>query len=216
MMNTLPGILDRVSTLENFSEAESVQASIRDLQNEIHRLETSLIKTNQYNRRQNLVINGIPDKVPQHALEGICIDIVKKLGLDLVEQRDVVACHRLMKPANSTGPSPTIIRFTNRKIAEYCMKHKYNLGKLKLPWKLSFSEDLCEANEEVRQSCMQLKEDGLIEHFITRNGYVKVFSKKTAGNGTLNKNRAPVKIKHPKDLQPVIDRFMNLDVSDQE
>ena len=63
---------------------------------------------------------------------------------------------------------------------------------------------------------MQLKEDGLIEHFITRNGYVKVFSKKTAGNGTLNKNRAPVKIKHPKDLQPVIDRFMNLDVSDQE
>ena len=64
---------------------------------ELIRLEKEITITNQYNRRQNLIIDGIPDDVPQHLLEQVCLDIVHEIGFLPVGSYEVVGCHRLKK-----------------------------------------------------------------------------------------------------------------------
>ena len=170
---------------------ENLQGEINTLQKKVYEVEKELYKTNQYNRRQNLVIDGIPDKIPQHDLERTVVQIISKLGVH-VHPREVVGCHRLVKPSNNpNSPTPTIIRFTNRKVSEICIRNKRFLDKLRFPWKLDFREDLCEANDVIRQECEVLKERGFIHQYIVRNGFVKTISKK---------GDFPRKINHPDDL----------------
>ena len=169
----------------------TIGADIHILKQKVYDVEKELYKTNQYNRRQNLVIDGIPDKIPQRDLERLSVDIINKLGFP-VQFRDVVGCHRLKKPTDDPNkPTPTIIRFTNRKVTEYCMRNNRFLGRIRVPWKLSFREDLCDANDDIWNQCLSLKEDGVINHFLVRNGFVKVVEKR---------GDFPRKINHPDDL----------------
>ena len=137
-------------------------------------LEKDITVTNQYNRRPNLIIDGIPDKVPQRNLEGVCLDLIQKLGIFNVSCFEVEGCHRLRKGVNDSC-APTIIRFTNRKIPELCKKYRWKLSKLRYNgWDLSFREDLCEANKTVFTECEKMMNDGQLSRVYTHNGFVKV------------------------------------------
>ena len=83
------------------------------------------------------------------------------------------------------------------------MKNQYKLSKLRLPWKLSFSEDLCDVNVGIRDECARLKDAGEIEHFIVRNGFVKVFKKNQSSGSGRNRKSRPIKVNHPRDLQSI-------------
>ncbi len=48
----------------------------------------------QYGRRNNIEINGIPNDVKDSSLEGKVVDILTKVGVD-VSSDDIEACHRL-------------------------------------------------------------------------------------------------------------------------
>ena len=80
--------------------------SLQLIQEELVRPEKD-ITTNQYNRHQNLIIEGIPDHVRHHHLENVCLDIHI---IEPVGNYEVVGCHR-----NRKGPhdvtSSTIFRF---------------------------------------------------------------------------------------------------------
>ena len=103
---------------------------------------------------------------------------------------DVVGCHRLKK-TDTESSAPTIIRFVNRKVPEYCKRNKWRLRNLNLyNWNLSFREDLCEANEAILAKCEELKATGILRKVFTYNGFVKVAK---------NQER-PTKIAHMKDV----------------
>ena len=170
--------------IEHSDEVEQLVTKMVELEIEIQ-------KTNQYGRRPNLVIDGIPDRVPQHHLEGICLEIIQKLGINNVTRLEVEGCHRLRKREGDRN-SPTIIRFTNRKISELCKRNKWKLKKLRYNnWFLTFREDLNEANSEIYSKCEQLKSIGRLARVYTHNGFTKVVK---------NEGEWPKKIFHMKEL----------------
>ena len=165
---------------------------IDDLKVSMNKVERDITVTNQYNRRENLIIDGIPDNVPQWKLERTCLEIVHKLGFRDVGVYEVVGCHRLRKKEKDIT-APTIIRFTNRKIAEFCKKNKWKLNKFNFNnWNLSMREDLCESNDKIFTECEKLKDRELLSKVFTYNGFVKV-SKDTADR--------PKKLSHMDDVR---------------
>ena len=90
-------------------------------------------------------------------------------------------------------PAQTIVRFTNRKIVNHCLRNRNILLEQKdyLGMNLRFFESLCESNKNVYNECFNLKKKGFIEEYYIRNGFVKVIIK----NGD-----KPKKIHHPDDL----------------
>ena len=170
--------------------------SIDWLQDELIRVDKDVTVTNQYNRRQNLIIDGIPNNVRDHQLEHYCIEVIRKLGFQSrtnpLTPYDVVGCHRLKKrPGQSCAP--TIIRFTNRKVAEFAMKHRNRLNSINMRH-LSFREDLCPANEAIFGECEKLLGENLVSKVYTHNGFVKIVPKGTG------RRIFPVKINHITDL----------------
>ena len=75
---------------------------------------------------------------------------------------EITACHRLHKQKNSKFPAKTIVRFTNRKAAEFCLKNRHRLLEMKqeLKMNLRFYESLCSTNEDIIKECFNLKKYG--------------------------------------------------------
>ena len=209
------GVVDRLKALEKDLEitkvtASSNQAEIKTLEatsnelrsdmselvNETIRMDTEINTTNQYNRRENLIIDGIPMNIKQNKLESTCIEIVKKLGFTgSLGPYEVIACHRL-KRKDPNSPAPTIIRFFNRKIVEFCMKHRSRLSSQRFTWKLTFREDLNIANEVILARAEALAKDGLVSKAFVYNGFVKVVKLPNEDNP----NPKAVRIAHKSEL----------------
>ena len=155
-------------------------------------MDKKLIDTEQYSRRENLIISGIPESVKQDALERKVLQILESIGL-LISTYEIVACHRLRKPRNSQYPAQTIIRFTNRKAVDLCLANRDRLlrNRHKLNMNLRFYENLCEANEMVVRSCKKLKQSGRIHEYYRRNGFVKII---------IEEGNRSERIPHPNDL----------------
>ena len=87
------------------------------LQNKVKELEGQLLEIyqksnhlNQYNRRNNIEIQGIPANVTDGELEGKVIDIFSCVGIE-VKGSDIEDCYRL----GYGNPKNTMVRFVNRK-----------------------------------------------------------------------------------------------------
>ena len=81
-------------------------------------LGSSINQVEQYGRRNNIVISGIPDDISDNDLESTVIDIMKDVDVH-INSSDLEACHRIGKSDRTTASKKTIVRFTNRK---YCKK----------------------------------------------------------------------------------------------
>ena len=73
-------------------------------------IESSHDALEQYGRRNNLVISGIPDSVQDSDLESTVTSILSDIDVN-VESREVKDCHRIGESNN--GSKKTIIRFVN-------------------------------------------------------------------------------------------------------
>ena len=186
-------------TLEALKEITTENGeNIKSAKDDIVRLDKNISATNQYNRRQNLVITGIPDYVPQDKLENLCLDIIHNVGFWQVGAYEVVGCHRLKKKAND-ATTPTIIRFVNRKIPEFCLKNRWRLNNMKFNnWNLGFREDLCEENDIILAECEKLKNEGHLLKVYTHNGFVKVVKK--------YRDR-PIKLTHINDVYEMFSKI---------
>ena len=88
---------------------------------EYHDLERDVGELQQYIRRNNIEICGIPDDVDNSTLEDTVIKIAKAVDIRL-QKSDIEACHRLFRKKNQPGPKKTIVRFTNRKNCELLLR----------------------------------------------------------------------------------------------
>ena len=101
------------------------------LQNKVKKLEEQLLEIDhknnhldQYSRRNNLEIQGIPANVTDNELEGKVIHIFSCLGIE-VKGSDIEDCHRL----GYANPKNTIVRLVNRKFCYQALDKKMELHK---------------------------------------------------------------------------------------
>ena len=84
----------------------------------------------------------------------------------------------------------------NRKVKEFCIKHRWRLPRIGYTWKLSFREDLEPSNAEVVEMCEVLMKSNQIKKYTINNGFVNVH---LDGKG--------IKIFHPVDLRSIFPDF---------
>ena len=96
------------------------QSRVEQLEDEILRMEIAKNNHDQYTRRNNIEIQGIPARVKDEHLENKVIDIFRCLKIS-IDPSDIEDCHRL---GNST-PKNTIDRFVNRKFGKKVLEGKF-------------------------------------------------------------------------------------------
>ena len=90
--------------------------------------ETSTNKSEQYGRRNNIIISGIPDSVKTEDLEESVTKVLSDIDIK-VTTSDIEACHRVGRSDNKIGSTKNIVRFVNRKNAKQALYNKKNFPK---------------------------------------------------------------------------------------
>ena len=75
-------------------ENERLRKKVNVLDNKVLTLESEHKSLEQYARRNNIEITGIPDNVPDQILEEKVVDILNEISAD-VSPKDIEACHRV-------------------------------------------------------------------------------------------------------------------------
>ena len=138
-----------------------LQAKVEFLERKLAESEESFNRLGQYNRRNNLEIQGIPSTVGDEVLEDKLIEIFKCINIPLAKS-DIEDCHRLGK----SNPKNTIVRFVNRKNCYAVLSKKLDLqhidkAKLGFPEaNLFFNENLTPYNQKLAWKCRELKHAG--------------------------------------------------------
>ena len=115
-------------------ENQTLKNDLKNTQQRVVKLESELNNLQQYNRRNNIEICGIP-KTDEENLEEKVINIAANLGVK-IDSRDIEACHRLKKNKKERTPR-TIVRFVNRKYCDLLHQRKKNLKHIDTKGKLS-------------------------------------------------------------------------------
>ena len=172
---------------------------------QVYAMDIRLGECDQYTRRSNLVISGIPDNVDQKNLEYEVLKILKSIGIYNVSSYQIVACHRLRKNTNDKYPARTIVRFTNRKIVESCLHRGERLKQLKQQLKMNirFFENLSNSNEKILKECQNLYNQQWIHSYIIRNGFLKI---------KIKEDETPLKIIHQDVLDNLFPEYYNYDI----
>jgi len=97
---------------------KKLQKKVVLLENELCSLKENLECNDQYNRRNNIEISGIPTEVADDVLEEKIIEIRRKTDVE-ISANDIEACHRL---PSKKGNKKVIVKFVNRKKTEKCLK----------------------------------------------------------------------------------------------
>ena len=171
------------------AENKKLQAKCEDLEdinsklcNRVAKLEKTYWQNDQYQRRNNVEISGIPSTVENVDLEEKVCDIFKSIDV-CVESNDFEACHRLpySRNENRDMPQRTIVRLVNRKTCESALKNRKKLkesNKIALGFpedtKLFINDSLCPYYRVLYGKCKKLYKNGDIVNFWTYNGMVTI------------------------------------------
>ena len=190
---------DHVAELK--AENTALRNHVIKLENQIKNNEieyqTDINRLEQYGRRSNVEIAGIPDEVSSNELENKVVQIFKEMDV-IVEPRDIEACHRLPKGRVAKGPARTIVRFVNRKYCDEIFKKKRNLkniDKKKLNLRnnnIYVNYSLCRDYRRIWYYARKLHSEGRISKFWVSNGTVKI---------ALAENSPPISILHKSKLE---------------
>ena len=157
------------------------------MESKVTSLEINQNKLEQYGRRNNIEVSGIPDSVKDSCLEEKIISVFTSFGID-VKSYNIGACHRIGKSRDSS--KKTIVHFFNRKFAKQA---PYNRKKLKSIDKLTLgltndvfiNENLTPMNNRIACNCRKLKRQSLISKTYTLNGMVYLISHNVKGENQL-------------------------------
>ena len=92
----------------------------------------------QYGRRNNIVISGIPDDVADDDLENAVTSIMEDVDV-IVQNGDIEACHRIGKSDQKTSSKKNIVRFINCKYCKKAIVNTKNLVNINSEMKYNFS-----------------------------------------------------------------------------
>ena len=179
---------------------------------EIEETQRLAYSTDQYQRRMNVEISGIPHECDD-TLEEVVIDLINEMRkgpgepfedvADNIDSYDIQGCHRLQSK-NKDGVKNTIVRFTNRKICDDIHEYKKNVKDIKIVElgervkHIYFNENLSKYNKDFAAKCRRLKRKKLIIDTWTSNGIVRI---------KLNDNTIKV-ISHQNDLDILFPDFV--------
>ena len=203
--NRLNEINDSISHIKDtlinnlIEDNNKLRTKVTSLENRIEKSEASFYTLENYNRRNNLEIDGIPNNVSDINLENTVINVFNSIGVN-VDNNDVEACHRIGKKS-----SKTIVRLVNRKNCKEILSKKAKLkdsDKTQLGFpedtKIFISENVCNAFNHIGYHCRRLKRAKKIHHYYTKDG--KLFIGRTQGE----KHK---RIEHLNDLRLLYPNF---------
>ena len=162
---------------------EKLRKKVDFLENKIITLEKNENLLEQYGRRNNLEITGIPDNVSHSDLENKVVGILNSIDVK-VTSADIEACHRMGKSKNNS--KKTIVRFVNRKFSKQALYNRKRLATVdKSPIGLSntnifVNENLTVINNKIAFFCRGLKRDGKIMKTYTFDGIVHICKANTS------------------------------------
>ena len=175
LMQNITNLKDEVINLKDIiiknlqDQNKRLKTKANALENKITDLEIQNNNVNQYSRRNDVEISGIPQSVSDNQLEEKVVDILKAIDVNITTN-EIEVCHRLGNKKENV-----IVRVINRK---HCLKALQNKKKFKSIDKnaigisnenLFISENLTPANSKLAFSCQKLKRDGEIEKCYTIN-----------------------------------------------
>ena len=156
---------------------ETLEKNLSDAEERIFENETELNKLNQYTRRENLEIVGIPRNIGQRDLESHAIKIFNAMGVEC-NSYDIAACHRLNKK-DSSGNKLTIVRFICRKKVIEILSNKKKLSEDQIKNKLNkkeyfIQENLSPMNRQIMDSCIYLRKKKQLTSCWSFNGTINI------------------------------------------
>ena len=165
---------DKIKKLEK--RLNDVEWDVDENFNKIEEIEEKVESTNQYGRRNNIEISGIPNVIDDDNLEGKIIEVFDKININ-ISKTDIEACHRLPPPKNnSNGNKKVIIRFANRKICKKAFNNKKELKNIEMSSlnfadgsKLFINENLNPYFSRVGWQCRKLKNGKRINSYFFKN-----------------------------------------------
>ena len=175
------------------SIANSFISTIQELTSAVNELKTELKSSaqrcddlDQYSRRNNIVIAGVPES-EQTSTETQVINILNDYVDEPITPNDIDRCHRLrMNPKNASktvGPPKTpeiIVKFVSLKskasiMTKDPMEKLRNDNKTRSESsKIYIREDLTKKRANVLYKARQLKKSGLIKDAFTRDGTITI------------------------------------------
>ena len=176
LKETIRVILDKVNEICNVNnqmlkKIRSLQENNDKLYDEIYEQKVDLTDLNQYGRRENVEICGIPESVSQDELQKHILEVTRSMGVK-VPPNGIHIVHRLGKNRNSR-PRNVIVRFVNRQTAFSLLKNKRKLnnGRYK---NYFITENLCPYNKKIFNKLYGLKKNKEIHSLWTYNGNIFV------------------------------------------
>ena len=153
------------------NEVIELKKEIWETWDSLYYVQKDLANFQQYSRRENIEICGIPECYDAN-LEFTLVRILKKIGLPHISSYDIIACHCLKKLMKDK-PANVILRFVNRKDAYVSLVNRKHL-KTHIPEmpNLFIIENLCLKYRAIFDACLNLKKDGKIKHVWSFNGIV--------------------------------------------
>ena len=119
----LEGKLEDAITSIKDTVIKRLQEDNNALRQRLREVERKLENNLQYQRRNNIIIDGLPANIPANQLENRSLQLFASIGVDMV-LGDIEACHPL--PAKK-GLAPVIVKVVNRKHAELAIKNRSKL-----------------------------------------------------------------------------------------
>ena len=145
-------------------------------------LEISKNHLEQYGKRNNLWITGIPDDESDKNLEEKVIQVLSEIQVN-ISSSDIEACHRIGKSRNSSKKTQTFLQFINRKHAKKALinrKSLTNINKSSLSQSSSdnifINENLTPRNNKIAFHCRKLKRNGQINKTYSRDEVMHIAS----------------------------------------
>ena len=134
-----------------------------NLENRIVNLEKLQAKAGQYNRRNNVEISGILNKIPDDDLENHVIESCKNSNI-IINSADIEGCrHRLPLGRNSTTDNKrVIVKSINRKQSELMLRSKKSISSKS---KVYINHSLCPYYRYIWKKCKDLQRKGKVSQF---------------------------------------------------
>ena len=123
LCNKIANLSDNVESLVSTNERLNSELTIvknvdNVLKNRIVNLEKELSKNEQYGRRNNVEISGIPNQLSDQDLKENIVKICKDSDIN-ISLMDIEGCHRLPLGRNTTNTTKRfIVKIVNRKQSE--------------------------------------------------------------------------------------------------
>ena len=151
-----------------------LQQKVEKLENRISELESDLNKKDQYNRRNNIEIQGVPSNIGDDSIKDKVLEMLAEVHI-VATKSDIEDCHRLGQNVS------TIVWFVSRNsVMTFWEKNDFhkNIDKSKLSFangtKIYVSENLTPYNQSPTWKCRKLKRAKKIHKIWSMKGVIKI------------------------------------------